>query len=76
MSARDWEERVLAAEGAAERVGEVEQELLLASKPTARRPRPAASKPPGCVFRTRSSVADRRALPAHYDRFYRSARLP
>ncbi len=52
MSARDWEERVLATEGAAERVGEIEQELLLASKLTARRPRPAASKPPGCVFRT------------------------
>ena len=46
MSARDWEERVLTAEGAAERVGEIEQELLLASKLTARRPRPAASKPP------------------------------
>jgi transcriptional regulator with XRE-family HTH domain len=37
MSARDWEERVLAAEGAAERVGEIEQELLLASKLTSLR---------------------------------------
>jgi transcriptional regulator with XRE-family HTH domain len=37
MSAEDWEERVLAAEGAGARVAEIEQELLLASKLTALR---------------------------------------
>lgn len=35
MSARDWEKRVLAAKGAEERVVEIEQELLLASRLTA-----------------------------------------
>ena len=37
MSARDWEKRVLAAKGAEERVTEIEQELLLASRLTALR---------------------------------------
>ena len=37
MSARDWEKRVLAAKGAEERVAEIEQELLLASRLTALR---------------------------------------
>lgn len=37
MSARDWEKRVLATEGAEERVAEIEQELLLANRLTALR---------------------------------------
>ena len=37
MSARDWEKRVLAANGAEERVAEIEQELLLANRLTALR---------------------------------------
>jgi len=37
MSARDWEKRVLGAKGAAERVAEIEQELLLAGRLTALR---------------------------------------
>ena len=37
MTVREWEKRVLAAEGAEERVGEIEQELLLANRLTALR---------------------------------------
>jgi transcriptional regulator with XRE-family HTH domain len=37
MSARDWEKRVLTTKGAEERVTEIEQELLLASRLTALR---------------------------------------
>ena len=37
MSSRDWEKRVLAAKGAEERVAEIEQEFLLASRLTALR---------------------------------------
>lgn len=37
MSARDWEKRVLATEGAEARVAEIEQELLLANRLTALR---------------------------------------
>ncbi|MHB1497559.1 MAG: hypothetical protein ACYCXN_06555 [Acidimicrobiales bacterium] len=72
MSARDWEERVLAAEGAAERVGEIEQELLLASKLTGSSSTTRGKQAPA----PSPTAADRRVLPAHYDRFYRSARLP
>ena len=37
MSARDWEKRVLAAEGAAAQAAEIEHELLLAGRLTALR---------------------------------------
>ena len=37
MSARDWEKRVLAVDGAEERVAEIEQGLLLANNLTALR---------------------------------------
>lgn len=37
MTARDWKKRVLAADGAEERVAEIEQELLLANNLTALR---------------------------------------
>jgi transcriptional regulator with XRE-family HTH domain len=37
MSAREWENRVLATEGAVDRVTEIEQELLLANRLTALR---------------------------------------
>ncbi|MFG2043440.1 helix-turn-helix domain-containing protein [Dactylosporangium sp. NPDC048998] len=44
MSLKDWEARVLAAEGAAERVSEVEEELRLAAGLTALRERAGLSQ--------------------------------
>jgi transcriptional regulator with XRE-family HTH domain len=44
MSLKDWEQRVLAAEGAAERVAEVEEELRLAAGLTALRERAGLSQ--------------------------------
>jgi transcriptional regulator with XRE-family HTH domain len=44
MSLRDWEARVLAAEGAAERVAEIEDKLRLASGLTALRERMGVSQ--------------------------------
>ncbi|GAA2375103.1 helix-turn-helix transcriptional regulator [Dactylosporangium salmoneum] len=44
MSLKDWEQRVLAVEGAAERVAEVEEELRLAAGLTALRERAGLSQ--------------------------------
>ncbi|HTT89729.1 MAG TPA: helix-turn-helix domain-containing protein [Acidimicrobiales bacterium] len=44
MTTREWEKRVLAAEGADERVAEIEQELLLANKLTGLRERAGLSQ--------------------------------
>ncbi|GGM90601.1 helix-turn-helix domain-containing protein [Dactylosporangium sucinum] len=44
MSLKDWEKRILAAEGAAERISEIEEELRLAAGLTALRERAGLSQ--------------------------------